>query len=346
MLQTQHAIASQNWQRIEGSLQHRNEALEREKLELLKKLDDEKRKLREAVSPPFPLFLFWGLTLKADAKRAVQNQLDDQKRNIKSLESDLLKTQSQIQTLHETIATLETRLTDQTTSFTKEKDALTEQFEQTLDARLKEEKSKWEEDSQVLGFGSPVSTPITPFAQLVSSPGGSRPSRARNSMSPQPETMKQRGSFPPSRATSFAELTHLRRPSRHFFDASPSLPPPPLEDEDEREFLEQSRGESPKNIAVDAVSISASTSTAGPSVNIIERMSAAVRRLESDLTSAKEELTRSVRQRDEAREECHKLMVEVEEKRRCQDAQRQIQAQFDHLEVRYGPPLFWLDTDG
>jgi hypothetical protein len=57
MLQTQHAIASQNWQRIEGSIQHRNEALEKEKLELLKKLDDEKRKLHEAVCPPSLYFL-------------------------------------------------------------------------------------------------------------------------------------------------------------------------------------------------------------------------------------------------------------------------------------------------
>lgn len=281
------------------------------------------------------------LTSQADAKRTVQSQLDDQKRTIKSLESDLLNTQSQIQSLHYTITTLETRLTDQSSSFTKQKDILTEQFEQTLDARLREEKAKWEEDSQIPGFASPVSAPITPFTQLVSSPGGSRPSRPRNSVSPQPEAMKTRGSFPPSRATSFAELSNLRRPSRHFFDASPSLPPPPLEDEDEREFLSQSRGESPKNTAVDAVSISASTSTAGPSVNIIERMSAAVRRLESDLASSKEELVRSVRQRDEAREECHKLMVEVEEKRRCQDAQRQIQAQLDDLEVRYMPFLGW-----
>jgi len=49
MLQTQHAIASQNWQRIEGSLQRRHEALEKEKFDLIKKLDEEKKKLRDAV---------------------------------------------------------------------------------------------------------------------------------------------------------------------------------------------------------------------------------------------------------------------------------------------------------
>ena len=57
MVQTQHAIASQNWQRIEGSLQLRTEALEKERNDLTKRLDEEKRKVKEAVIPPFTLSL-------------------------------------------------------------------------------------------------------------------------------------------------------------------------------------------------------------------------------------------------------------------------------------------------
>jgi len=49
MLQTQHTIAGQNWQRIEGSLQVRNESLEKEKNDLSRRLEDEKRKVKEAV---------------------------------------------------------------------------------------------------------------------------------------------------------------------------------------------------------------------------------------------------------------------------------------------------------
>jgi len=289
------------------------------------------------------VFHMWTNAEQADAKRNVQNELDDMKRQITSLESEILKSQSENQGLQETIAFLEIRVLDQEVTFTKEKEAMTEQFELTLATRIKEEKTKWEEESQMI-FSSPlISTPITPFPQLgLSSPATSRPSpRLRNSVSPVPEIqipLKQRGSYPPPRTTSFGDISHLRRPSRplnHPFESSTSLAPAPPEDEDEREFLSQSRGESPKNTAVDAASISASTSTAGPSVNIIERMSAAVRRLESDLTGAKEELARSVRQRDEAREECVNLMAEVEEKRKFQNANRQLQAQFDDLEVRY-----------
>jgi TATA element modulatory factor len=49
MLQTQHTIASQNWQRIEGSLQNRTETLEQEKLDITQRWEDEKRKVKDAV---------------------------------------------------------------------------------------------------------------------------------------------------------------------------------------------------------------------------------------------------------------------------------------------------------
>jgi hypothetical protein len=60
MIQTQHAIASQNWQRIEGSLQVRAEGLEKEKNDLTKRLEEEKRKVKDAVfalRPPMPLII-------------------------------------------------------------------------------------------------------------------------------------------------------------------------------------------------------------------------------------------------------------------------------------------------
>jgi hypothetical protein len=52
MLQTQHTIASQNWQRIEGSLQHRADNLEKEKHELTRRIEDEKKKVKDAVFHP------------------------------------------------------------------------------------------------------------------------------------------------------------------------------------------------------------------------------------------------------------------------------------------------------
>ncbi len=58
--------------------------------------------------------------------------------------------------------------------------------------------------------------------------------------------------------------------------------------------------------------VSVSTVAAGPSVQLVERMSAAIRRLESEKVAAREELARISRQRDEGRAEIVALMREVE----------------------------------
>ena len=69
----------------------------------------------------------------------------------------------------------------------------------------------------------------------------------------------------------------------------------------------------------------------------MERMSAAVRRLESDLASTKEEMSRAIKQRDEARNECMKLMSEVEEKRRFQNAVQQSETRYNDLRESVNP---------
>jgi chromosome segregation ATPase len=58
--------------------------------------------------------------------------------------------------------------------------------------------------------------------------------------------------------------------------------------------------------------LSVSTVAAGPSVQLVERMSAAIRRLESEKVAAREELARISRQRDDARGEVVALMREAE----------------------------------
>lgn len=54
-LQNQYAIASENWQGIEGSLLTRITALERERDEIAKRESDIRRKAREAVSSFFTI---------------------------------------------------------------------------------------------------------------------------------------------------------------------------------------------------------------------------------------------------------------------------------------------------
>ena len=81
--------------------------------------------------------------------------------------------------------------------------------------------------------------------------------------------------------------------------------------------------------------ISASTAGAGPSVQLVERMSAAVRRLESEKASLKDELSRLSGQRDEARDQIVGLMKEVDEKRSWESRVKDLEKEMKGMEERY-----------
>ena len=81
--------------------------------------------------------------------------------------------------------------------------------------------------------------------------------------------------------------------------------------------------------------ISASTGGAGPSVMLVERMSAAVRKLESEKAGSKEELARLSQQRDEARDQVVSLMREVEEKRKVDERIQVLEKENQAIQARY-----------
>ena len=88
--------------------------------------------------------------------------------------------------------------------------------------------------------------------------------------------------------------------------------------------------------------ISVSTAAAGPSVQLVERMSAAVRRLESEKAASKDELSRLSAQRDEAREQVVSLMHEIEEKRALDERSRALETEIAQLNERYQTTLEML----
>ena len=81
--------------------------------------------------------------------------------------------------------------------------------------------------------------------------------------------------------------------------------------------------------------ISVSTVGAGPSVQLVERMSAAVRRLESEKAAHKDELIRLSNQRDESREQVVSLMKEAEEKRSWEQRVKESEESLKGMEDRY-----------
>jgi hypothetical protein len=85
--------------------------------------------------------------------------------------------------------------------------------------------------------------------------------------------------------------------------------------------------------------ISTSTVGAGPSVQLVERMSATVRRLETEKAASKDELGRLTVQRDEARQEVVRLMREVEEKRAADERVKALEEEQRAINERYQTTL-------
>lgn len=88
--------------------------------------------------------------------------------------------------------------------------------------------------------------------------------------------------------------------------------------------------------------ISVSTVAAGPSVQLVERMSAAIRRLEAEKVAAKEEMTRVCNQRDEARADMVTLMKDLEEAKTASSRVPQLEEQVSNLDARYQTTLEML----
>lgn len=97
---------------------------------------------------------------------------------------------------------------------------------------------------------------------------------------------------------------------------------------------------SPRNVAQDMISVS--TVGAGPSVQLVERMSAAIRRLEGEKVAAKEEMTRICSQRDEARSDMVGLMKEVESAKAATSKVEQLERDLADVNARYQTTLEML----
>lgn len=128
-------------------------------------------------------------------------------------------------------------------------------------------------------------------------------------------------------------LPPILSPTIEALPAAPSIHP--LERNDTFDSAETSS--SPQQIVQDMVSVS--TVAAGPSVQLVEKLSAAIRRLETEKVAAKEELARILSQRDEARAEMVGLLREVENGRQAAEEVAKLQAQVAEVNERYETTL-------
>ncbi|KAI9749937.1 MAG: hypothetical protein M4579_006672 [Chaenotheca gracillima] len=365
-LQSQYAIASENWQGIESSLLTRVTSLEKERDDLSKREGDVRRKAREA-------------NLKS---KRLEEELENSHRKFESLQQDLAERHEELDKLQRRAVEAENAMKIAREDFEKEKIAL----KADLGARIEQEKNKWREELAALtaqaptspyafsprtqsptGFGSTRKMPAASAGDYLSTQTrrvnsrpvsseyflggeGDRPVSRNRQVSgkpyPQPhhQSPNQRNlealtSPPlPSRQDSASSLSHFASngiPPQH---APPETPSIHTTATDQDSTFESHS--SPHRTIADVISVS--TVGAGPSVQLVERMSAAVRRLESEKASSKDELSRLSAQRDEARTEVVTLMREIEEKRAADERVAALEREITQMNQRYQTTLEML----
>ncbi|KAF2472303.1 uncharacterized protein BDR25DRAFT_259869 [Lindgomyces ingoldianus] len=338
-LQTQYALASENWHGIESTLTSRVAALEKERDETAKRESDIRRKARDVNS-------------KA---RRLEDELESISDHARTLEQDLSEQRTQTQKLQARLAHAETATQDARADLEREKKV----WEADLQHRIEEEKAKWRlemqshslsAESNFLRTDSPsamnrkhspdllglhgrrpmprsISTTDMPLSPMDRIFDDRRPTSSRKS-SHQPRTPEMgtpaRQDSIPSSLSNMNGASLSQTPSIHTFDHDE-----PFENTS-----------SPHRTINDMISVS--TVGAGPSVQLVERMSAAVRRLESEKATSKEEMARLMAQRDEAREEVVALMREVEEKRVQDEKMEKMEKELRSMDERYQTTLEML----
>jgi hypothetical protein len=276
--------------------------------------------------------------------RRLEDELETEKDKVGTLEADLAEQKSGLAKLQMRLTTAEAAVQEARAEVERERKI----FEKDLQGRIDEERTKWKlENNQ-----NPNSIPPTPtesshflrtespsayFASRKASnsdlravPGRRSNAGSRTFASDVP-TLFTDHNRPPSRRTStlpYHTSLPLRTPtdsgtaSRQDSISSPphhingnSIPfsasisvAPSIEGIDDN--MDRDSTSSPHRTVNELISVS--TINTGPSVQLVERMSAAVRRLESEKAASKEEMVRILSQRDEAREEVVSLMREIE----------------------------------
>lgn len=231
-------------------------------------------------------------------------------------------------------------------SLRKEAAAKEKSIEANWSQKLEEERSRWRE--QVASPPPFLQEPRTasPVASSRRSTGlsgsleplvvESRPLSRRSSTIPAHADI-----LTPTRTNSFPSFQGIGSPNPNLLGAPPihGLEPDeyysasPLTPSAYGAQTNVSRGNGINEI------ISVSTVGAGPSVQLVERMSATVRRLESERAATKDELERITSQRDDARQEVVELIRELEDKRKRDGRIEELEAQVTQLDERYETTL-------
>ncbi|KAF3917118.1 hypothetical protein ABW20_dc0106257 [Dactylellina cionopaga] len=396
-LQSQYAVASENWQGIEASLMSRLTNVENERDELARKESDVRRKAREVnqklkrlesdlesanlKAQDLESSLNTQLALCEDLRKQVTLHEESKTHLSKKLDEERGAWQKEIKDLRDCLksATSSVILNDDYSRPKSRPNSILEvegavrplsphpRRKQSIgsdaNAPFPSKRMSRTESGDRLNEGGPNSyrRPTLPEPSRQYTPSWGPTTPRLDSMSPYSPTPPGMGNGGISRQSSLfggyngaglGFVSASNYPSTPSLNTSVMSPLGGTGDGDNESIFEGAGGvngglASPgshegRNGAHIGDMLSVSTVAAGPSVQLVERMSAAVRRLESEMASSREELARITAQRDEARAEVVGFMTEVDEKRGLETRVQALEADLREKEGVYEDTLVML----
>ncbi|EGX49845.1 hypothetical protein AOL_s00076g643 [Orbilia oligospora ATCC 24927] len=387
-LQSQYAVASENWQGIEASLMTRLTNVEKERDELSRKESDVRKKAREVNQKlkrmesdlesanlkiqDLESSLTTQLTLCDDLRKQVTLHEDSKLQLTKKQDEERTAWQKEINNLRDSLKTASSAIVDDYASRPKSRPNSILEAEGAIRPLSPNPRPRKQ------SIGSDMNAPF-PSKRMSRTESGDRlnegPGGYRRPTLPEP-TRQYTPSWGPttprfdsmsgyggggniSRQNSLfggfggpgagMGISVGNYPSTPSFSTSMVSPGMPAQDGDNESIFEGNGGlmspssqEGRNGGAHLGEILSVSTVAAGPSVQLVERMSAAVRRLESEMASSREELVRMTAQRDEARAEVVAFMTEVDEKRSLETRLQALETDLKEKDGAYEATLVML----
>ena len=319
-LQTSYSVASENWRGIENSLLSRIAVLEKEQAESLKKENDLRRKTREV----------------AGRCRELEVQLGREASKTQELEDSLSHKNADLSALHGTLLRAEADLDSARSELMTTKAS----FEACNEGRGR----KGSPGPASLVFDNESPLPVSTFEEdaakshrLSESPGLGF--STIGATVPERTVSRRTSAHPAQFSASYRQdsATYFTQPTGR--EALSPIPAVRTESQ-ENMFDGVATPITPERTINDM--LSTSTAAAGPSVQLVERMSAAVRRLETEKAALKDEIDRLSSQRDEARNQVIVLMQETEAKQAAQARNESLTAEIQELKLRLHTTLEML----
>ncbi|KAK3720424.1 hypothetical protein LTR37_003836 [Vermiconidia calcicola] len=314
-LQRQHEQAKANWDAIEGSLNVRVAALERERDEAGRREAEARKRFRD---------------VGGKARRA-EEELEVKVEAVRGLEQDAKRRTELVEELQRRLEEREGVAEDMRGEVERQKSV----WEAETLRRIEEERLRWQQQTlrtQSSAMTNPRKSDATrrpgpgnrltshDLAALHTSQSPSRLSSSRGSAIP---TTAGRTQAFVNHSSSEASPPAMSRQESTTPTAADNIPPTPSIEIHKRNHHNAPSETFPDSPADTPTIADLVSTSAGPSVQLVERMSLLVRRLESEKAGFKDEILRLSSQRDSARDEVVALMREVEAKRAVEEEVRE-----------------------